>query len=103
LERINKNPGACYSVEELAASVKMSVNNFHRKFQNYTFSTPKQYILRKRMEFSRDLLMNGALSVDEIAEQSGFSNRYHFPKAFKNYYSFPPVAYRRYMIEKSKK
>jgi AraC-like DNA-binding protein len=103
LEKINKSPGASYSVEELADSVKMSVNNFHRIFQNYTFSTPKQYILCKRMEFSRDLLMNGLLSIDEIAEQSGFRNRYHFSKVFKNYYSMPPITYRKFMIDKNQK
>ena len=103
LEKINRDPGASNSIEELAAGVKMSVINFHRIFRNCTFQTPKQYVLRKRMEFARNLIMNTNLSVDEIAERSGFSNRYHFSKSFKNYYSFPPVAYRKYMMIKNKK
>lgn len=97
LEHINQNPGGRNSIEELAEYVKMSVNNFHRKFQSCTFQTPKQYIMIKRMEFARELLMNGDLSIDEIAEQAGFANRYHFSKAFKNYYSFPPITYRKKM------
>ena len=101
LERINKNPGASNSIEELASFVKMSVKNFHRKFLSCTFTTPKQYVMRKRMEFAQSLLMNSSLSVDEIAEQAGFSNRYHFSKAFKNYYSFPPVAYIKFMKKRN--
>lgn len=101
LEQINKNPGARNSIEELSAYVKMSVNNFHRKFLSSTFTTPKQYVMRKRMEFARGLLMNGTLTIDEIAEQAGFSNRYHFSKAFKNYYSFPPIAYRKFIKRKN--
>lgn len=100
LEHINQNPGGRNSIEELAEYVKMSVNNFHRKFQSCTFQTPKQYVMIKRMEFARDLLMKSDLSIDEIAERSGFSNRYHFSKAFKNYYSFPPITYRKKMSRK---
>ena len=102
LEKINKNPGAVNSIDELAASVKMSVNNFHRKFLKYTFLSPKQYVLKKRLEFARELLMNGVTNIDEIAEQTGFYDRYHFSKAFKNYFSFPPMAYRKYIKEKYK-
>ena len=103
LEKINKNPSGSNSVEELASSVKMSVNNFHRKFRDCTFQTPKQYVLQKRLEFARELMMNSSLSMDEIAEKSGFANRYHFSKAFKNYYSYPPVAYRKMKMSKNKR
>ncbi len=103
LEIINENPAAPHSIEDLCSAVKMSVNNFHRKFQSCTFTTPKQYILKKRMEFARDLLINSELSVDEIAEKTGFVNRYHFSKVFKNYYSMPPITYRKFIISKNKK
>ena len=81
----------------------MSATNFHRRFLSCTLSTPKQYVMRKRMEFARELLLKGVLSIDEIAEQAGFSNRYHFSKAFKNYYSFPPIAYCKFMKKKNQK
>lgn len=97
LDSINKNPNGENSISTLCSSVKMSENNFHRCFRKVVGTTPKQYILKKRMEYARYLLMNSNSSIDEIAEKSGFSNRYHFSKAFKNYYSFPPISYRKFM------
>lgn len=97
LDQIDRDPAKAGSVEELSASVRMSPNNFHRKFADATNTTPKQYILRRRLEHARYLLMHSSLNIDEIASESGFQNRYHFSKTFKNYYVFPPVAYRKMM------
>lgn len=83
LDQIDRDPAKAGSVEELSASVRMSPNNFHRKFADATNTTPKQYILRRRLEHARYLLMHSSLNIDEIASESGFQNRYHFSKTFK--------------------
>ncbi len=94
IREIDSAPGKPWSVHGLAASAGMSVNNFHRQFLAGTDSTPKQYLLTKRLLFARDLLVFTEKSVDEIAVLSGFADRYHFSKSFKHYFDFPPVVYK---------
>jgi transcriptional regulator GlxA family with amidase domain len=41
-----------------------------------------------------DLLLRTSLSIDEIAERSGFANRYHFSRVFAQRMSHPPARFR---------
>ena len=42
-----------------------------------------------------ELLRNSALSVTQIAEQTGFSSAEHFSTAFRRYYACPPSTFRK--------
>lgn len=95
LRYIEKNPGEHHTVESLSGKVKMSVNNFHRKFVAGTDTTPKQYLLKVRMGYARKLFMETRLTIDEVAAETGFSDRYHFSKIFKKYFLNTPAAFRK--------
>lgn len=95
LRYIEKNPGEHHTVESLSEKVKMSVNNFHRKFVAGTDTTPKQYLLKVRMGYARKLFMETRLTIDEVAAETGFSDRYHFSKIFKKYFLNTPAAFRK--------
>lgn len=92
---IEKHPGERHTVESLSARVNMSVNNFHRKFVEGADISPKQYLLKLRMEYAKKLLLETAMTIDEIAAASGFMDRYHFSKNFKNYFLHPPAEFRK--------
>lgn len=98
LQYIEKNPGARHTVESLSERVKMSVNNFHRKFVEGTDTTPKQYLLNMRLEYAKRLLLETVLTIDEIASEAGFMDRYHFSKAFKKHFLYPPVIFRKKIL-----
>ena len=74
--------------------IGMSANNFYRLFQHETGTTPKHYLLNQRMEAARRLLIDSGMSIEEIAAATGYADRYHFSKAFRRFYSCPPVLYR---------
>lgn len=95
LQFIEKNPGGRHTVKSLSERVKMSVNNFHRKFLECADTSPKQYLLKIRMEYAKKLLLETNMTIDEIALASGFMDRYHFSKAFKSYFLYPPVIFRK--------
>ena len=95
LQFIEKNPGGRHTVKSLSERVKMSVNNFHRKFMEGADTSPKQYLLKIRMEYAKKLLLETNMTIDEIALASGFMDRYHFSKAFKSYFLYPPVMFRK--------
>ena len=58
-------------------------------------TSPKQYLLKIRMEYAKKLLLETNMTIDEIALASGFMDRYHFSKAFKSYFLYPPVMFRK--------
>ena len=95
---IEKNPGERHTVKSLSEKVNMSINNFHRKFVDCANITPKQYLLKIRLEYAKRLLMKPEMTIDEIALSSGFMDRYHFSKAFKNYFLYSPASFRKNIL-----
>lgn len=82
------------SNEELAKISRMSVNHFIRTFKNVYGTTPQQYVIIRRCEHASSLLGNKRFSIEEIAEHTGFYDRYHFTRMYKKYRGITPAAYR---------
>ena len=79
----------------LAQMAGMSRNGFLRLFEQKTGRSPQFYWRKKRIEKSCELLMSTDLTIDEIAEQTGFANRYHFTKVFSNILKISPAQFRK--------
>ena len=67
------------------------VSELCRKYADDSFSHLK---LRYQLEHAENLLLHTRLSVDEIAEQSGFSCANYFIRRFKAVYGTTPHVYR---------
>ena len=71
-------------------------NNFvseaglRRKFHTYAGMSPKQYLIKLRIDKAVSLLTDGNYSVKEIAELCGFSDEKYFSRAVKKKYGIPP-------------
>lgn len=98
LTMLNKNPQKNFTIEELLEYAKMSRKHFYNSFFAVTGSTPKDYIQDNRLRYARNLLMETDKPIDEIAEITGYTNRYHFSKVFKKIYAHSPVAYKKRLI-----
>jgi len=90
-ERLNDK----LSVEDLAAEAAMSPRNFARAFQRETGVTPAKAVERLRLDRARADLEDGALSVERIAEASGFGDPERMRRAFLRVYGRPPQDFRR--------
>lgn len=65
------------TLSELAALVELSVPHFKVLFRE-TFGMPAhRYVLQRRVERARDLLLQGKLSATQIALETGFSHQSH--------------------------
>ncbi len=82
-------------VSELAAFMGMSEKYFIQFFHTHTGYSPKQYMIRRRMEHAASLLADSALTISQIAQMLHFSDSYAFSKAFKKYYGESPGAFRK--------
>ncbi len=90
---------SCYtrdiSLEELARLSFMNNTYFLRQFRNYYQITPRQYLIKRRMESARKYLeTNRTISITEICSMVGYSDLSSFSKLFKQYYSLSPEQYR---------
>lgn len=86
LENYEKN----YSAAELAARVCMSKSRFYEKYKMYFNKSPKQEIIKIRMETAKALLTNENESVASVAQKVGFESTEHFSRYFKKYFGNPP-------------
>ena len=64
------------------------------KFRRCQGVTPAQYIAQVRVREAGQLLAHSDLSVDQIAEMSGFPNRSYFSRVFKRVTGESPAGFR---------
>jgi len=79
---------------ELAECCGMSEDHFIRTFRRCVGQTPARYALERRITYAAERLTFGDDSLKQIAIDSGFSNRFHFTRAFKSIIGIPPAQYR---------
>ena len=56
---------------------------------------PGEFVLKKRIDYARELLKMQNLSVSDIAELAGFCDVYYFSRMFHKYAGSPPGEYRK--------
>lgn len=74
--------------------LKLSQPTLNRLFREATGQTIHQYILERRLEFARHLLVQTTMRIKEIAENAGFSNPFHFSSLFQKTHHCSPSVYR---------
>lgn len=80
--------------DRIAAHAGISEVYLRRLFARHFDLSPRQYLLKKRLEKACILLHNPEFSIGEVAERCGFSSIYHFSRAFSAAQGCPPSKYR---------
>ncbi len=83
-----------YGVEQLAAELCMERTGLYKKLTALTGTTPVAFIRQIRLHHAAALLKTGELTVNEIAEKTGFSSPSYFTKCFKKEFDVLPSEYR---------
>jgi len=78
------------AVAKLAARLYMSEVTFRKYFRQQLFTSPKEYILKKRFEHSILLLNTQEYGIADVARLSGFADEKHFSTLFKKRYGVSP-------------
>jgi AraC-like DNA-binding protein len=76
----------------------ISVSSLQRKFHEHFEMSPKQYLIKLRMNRAMELLIADELSVREIAFACGFSDEKYFSRAFKDRYGYPPLYMKKHIL-----
>ena len=64
-----------------------------RLFRRFARVTPYQYMMRRRLEAATERLSGPGCLVKEVAEEFGFSDAYHFSRAFKSFHGLAPALF----------
>ena len=83
------------SVSGLAEMCGISEVYFRRIFSEYYGISPKEYVIRMRLEYAKELLLSGQLSVGETAELCGYAEPCHFSREFHKRVGCSPAEYKR--------
>jgi AraC family transcriptional regulator len=70
------------------------VFRFMREFKQSTGLSPHRYILEARIARAKELLGNRALSITDVALQTGFATPSHFSVTFRRIANATPRDYR---------
>jgi AraC family transcriptional regulator len=82
------------SLVRLAAQAELSPVQLGREFRQRLGVSVHQYILRRRVERARALLLLAGRSLSDIAFAAGFSSQAHLTTAFRRAYRVTPGAFR---------
>ncbi|TWT55722.1 AraC family transcriptional regulator [Allorhodopirellula solitaria] len=78
------------TVEEVAAELGFSPVYLSRLFKRFTGSGAYRYLLRLRMNYAAELLVERGLQVSAVAKRLGYADAFQFSRAFKRVYGVPP-------------
>lgn len=84
-----------WNIGSMAELVHLSPSRFFSIYKGIFGISPKNDLLNVRMEHAKMLLLDGSLSVKDTAEMTGYTNVYHFIRAFKLHTGKTPGKYRK--------
>ncbi|MBR3681735.1 MAG: AraC family transcriptional regulator [Clostridia bacterium] len=82
------------TIEELSAIAGLSRTAYIEKFKKITGMSPRQFILRQRINAAKRLLTTTEKTVAKIADEVGFFDTSHFVKTFTAICKMTPLQYR---------
>ena len=82
------------TLEEMSEAVMLSPSHFARAFKATVGTSPYAYLMQRRLERARDLLLAGSHRVGEVAAELGFADAPHLSRQFKAHFGTPPSQFR---------
>lgn len=92
IDYINQYLDQDVTLHAIATTVQVSPYHFSRLFKQSTGLTPHQYVIQCRVERAKQLLLQGELTIAEVAYSVGFANQSHLNRHFKRLFGVTPKA-----------
>lgn len=89
-EYINTHLEENLGLASLANLVQISPYYFSNLFKKSTGMTPHQYVIYRRVERAKELLLKGEMTIAEIAARVGFASQSHLNLHFKRLLGITP-------------
>ncbi len=87
--------GTAMTQSSLARTLGISASHLSRVFRHATGDTFERYVVRRRVELARRLLLDPAHNVSTVALQCGFKDASYFARVFRRTVGCSPAEYSR--------
>lgn len=87
------------ALSDVARECKLSVSHFVRAFKQTNGQPPYRWLLQKRIEAAKELLLHSGLPMVEIALKCGFADQACFIRAFRKLLNTTPGEWRRIRMQ----
>jgi AraC-like DNA-binding protein len=94
-ELIETRLDSALTLSDLAQHCGMSVGHFSRGFSKSVGMPPHRWMLNRRLERAKDMLLNTKCSITEVSLACGFSDQAHMTRLFSAAFSVSPGTWRR--------
>lgn len=81
------------TIKDFAYLTGRSVSTFNREFRQLFGDSPKSWILNRRMEKAKELIVQNNASMSSIAADVGYEHLSQFSASFKNHVKVSPSEY----------
>ncbi|WP_018752968.1 response regulator transcription factor [Paenibacillus sanguinis] len=87
------------SMKEIADHLHLNASYFSVLFKEQTGLTFSEYLMRRRLQRAKGLLLGTTLSITEISERIGYQSAKYFIKVFRDQEHMSPSQYRQQAAE----
>jgi AraC-like DNA-binding protein len=94
LRRVYAAPATITNIAQLARLAACSVSHLHRLFTRFIGMSPHHWLELTRMRKAAEHLCLTNMTINQIADQFGYADPFHFSKVFKRVTGVAPSQYR---------
>jgi AraC family transcriptional regulator len=94
-EFLSANLGGDFSLASVAAECNLSVSHFAHAFRRTFGRPPHRWLMERRLDAVKDLLITSRLTLAEIAVECGFADQSALNRSFKRVLGESPGAWRK--------
>ena len=91
---IEQNYQRNLTVEEVADACRLNRSYFSKLFRENMGCPPQEFLIGVRLAKAAELMCSSSAPISEIAVRCGYSNQFHFSRAFKKRYGISPQKWR---------
>ena len=95
IDYINMHFRESIGMDELCGLCNITKQHLCLLFRTSLNTRPMEYIAKKKLQYSKELLINSQDTIEEIAYECGFCTSSYFCKLFKRYEGISPTQFRR--------
>lgn len=95
IDHVGDNLGEDLTLAGLAAVAGLSPHHFSRQFKRSTGLAPHRYVVERRVERAREMLLSGGAPIPEVARRVGFYDQSHLARHTKRLLGATPEKIRR--------
>ncbi|QHW33487.1 response regulator [Paenibacillus rhizovicinus] len=94
MQYVDEHMGEAVSLKEVADHIHLNGSYFSTLFKEQSGMTFSEYVVRRKLQKAKEMLVKTNLPIAEIAERVGYQTAKYFNKLFKEYETMSPGQYR---------